>query len=423
MKKITALLIIAFFFHATIVAQNNKLDKKMEKAYNLVEKNKIEDAEKYMVKLLDENPNYGDGWDYLAKIRYKQYRDSKAIDNLFGGNIVVTTKDKDGKEVKAEDDSLGQKLMQMLNNTKPSLKAYDKFVYTLREATFKSQDAYYSSQSLRNLFIDEPKDTSISDNALKTFNEAEEEFGKKNYNEAAKLYKKAIEEQPDFYKAALYMGDCFYYLGNYIEAIKSFNAAIEKFPRELEPRKYLIDAYAKEGLYDKALDEIFKTQTVYPDQSISYAKMDDALYLNRKKTSITWIPRGCFPNNLKKYSEIEAINKYVPESKPKIKNPWLLYQKAGEEIGKYCNEKGIIISTNQLTTGKYSEIYAWEEMLKNSNDPSLNEAKKMQKDGYLDCYVLVTCYHFDIYSQYLDFATKNKAKIIEYYNKYIEPIK
>jgi len=43
----------------------------------------------------------------------------------------------------------------------------------------------------------------------------------------------------------------------------------------------------------------------------------------------------------------------------------------------------------------------------------------MQKDGFLDCYVLVTCFHYDIYDQYLDFVTKNKDKVIEYYNKYL----
>lgn len=58
-------------------------------------------------------------------------------------------------------------------------------------------------------------------------------------------------------------------------------------------------------------------------------------------------------------------------------------------------------------------------MLKNSTDISLDQARKMQKDGYLDCYVLVSLYHYDFYSQYLDFSTKYKDKIAEYYKKYI----
>lgn len=422
MRKIFNVIIILSISCATLFAQNEKLDKKMEKAYNLVEKDKIEDAEKYMVKLLEDYPQYGTGWDYLGKIRYKQYRDAKNYDNLFGGNVVVTTKDKDGNEVKQEDDSLGQKLMTMINSIKPSKKAFNKYIYTLRSATSKSSDAYYSSQMLRNYFIDEEKDTAVSDNAIKNFNEAEDEFGKKNFNEAAKLYKKALEEQPNFYKAALYMGDCFYHMGNYIEAIKSFKAAVDKFPKDLEARKYLIDAYAKENLFEKAMAEIFVAQTVYPDQSIAFAKMDDALYFTKQNSAIKWIPRGCLPNKIKDENSMD-LNEYVPEKQAKVKAPWTFYQNSQSNIIKYCNNNGIITLPNELTQSKYMEVFAWEEMLKNSQDPSLETARKMQKDGYLDCYVLVTCFHYDIYSQYSDFAAKNKTKIIEYYNKYLSPIK
>jgi hypothetical protein len=62
-------------------------------------------------------------------------------------------------------------------------------------------------------------------------------------------------------------------------------------------------------------------------------------------------------------------------------------------------------------------------MLKNSTDPLLEEARKMQKDGYLDCYVLISCFHFDFYDQYADFVAKNREKVTEYYKKYIVAIK
>jgi len=49
----------------------------------------------------------------------------------------------------------------------------------------------------------------------------------------------------------------------------------------------------------------------------------------------------------------------------------------------------------------------------------LDQARKMQEAGFLDCYVLVTCYHIDFYDQYLDFVTKNKAKVVDYYKKFL----
>jgi predicted Zn-dependent protease len=100
MKKIT-LLFVFLFVSIGVFPQSNKLDKKMENAYELVEKGKIKDAGEYMEKLLEDNPEYGKGWDYLAKIRYKEYQDSKKTDDLFK-NLTVTTKDKNGKEIKGD---------------------------------------------------------------------------------------------------------------------------------------------------------------------------------------------------------------------------------------------------------------------------------------------------------------------------------
>jgi len=400
--------------YSTIVGQSNALDKKIEKAKELIKKDKIEDAEKYLVKVLDENPEFGDGWDLLSKIHYKQYKDAKVTDNLFT-NLTVTTKDKDGKEIK--NDSLANSVLELIGNIKPSKRAFNKYINTMKKALLTSTDATGCSIILRNYFVDEEIDSVISKKALKYFNDAEEEFSKKNYEKAAKSYKRAIEEQPNFYKASLYLGDCFYFTGNYVEAIKYFKESSQKFPNQLEPRKYLVDAYAKEGLYKNCLEEAIAVTTVYPDLSM-FEKLDDAAYLNNKKIDIKWTARGCFPNKIKNDSSKADLNEYVDDKKVATKEPWTHYVNALEKIKKDCDANGIIKNPTE-TKAKYLEVYSWEEMLKNSTDASLEEAKKMLKDGYLDCYVLVTCYHIDFYEQYKDFASKNKEKIIEYYNKYL----
>ena len=414
MKQLLFVLSIIIFFNSAAVGQSNPLDKKLDKAKELIKKDKIEDAEKYLVKVLDENPEYGDGWDLLSKIHYKQYKDAKVSDNLFN-NLTVTTKDKDGNEIK--DDSLANSVLKLIGNIKPSKRAFNKYLYTMRKAMLTSTDATGSSIILRNYFVDVEIDSVISKKAIKYFNEAEEEFSKKNYDKAAKSYKRAIEEQPNFYKASLYLGDCYYFTGNYVEAIKYFKESSQKFPNQLEPRKYLVDAYAKEGLYKNCLEEAIAVTTVYPDLSM-FEKLDDAAYLNNKKIDIKWTARGCFPNKITNDSSKTDLNEYIEEKKNPTKEPWTHYENALDKIKKDCNANGII-QNSTLTRAKYLEVYSWEEMLKNSSDASLEEAKKMHKEGYLDCYVLVTCYHIDFYEQYKDFASKNKDKIIEYYNKYL----
>ncbi len=186
------MLSIIIFFNSAAVEQSNPLDKKLDKAKELIKQDKIEDAEKYLVKVLDENPEYGDGWDLLSKIHYKQYKDAKVSDNLFN-NLTVTTKDKDGNEIK--DDSLANSVLKLIGNIKPSKRAFNKYLYTMRKAMLTSTDATGSSIILRNYFVDVEIDSVISKKAIKYFNEAEEEFSKKNYDKAAKSYKRAIEEQ------------------------------------------------------------------------------------------------------------------------------------------------------------------------------------------------------------------------------------
>ncbi len=414
MKKHSLIILILMLIALQSNSQSNKLEKKLEKAYKYCEREKYEDAEEYLLELIDENPEYGDGWDLLAKVRYQLYKDMKKSDNLFS-NITITTKDSSGDN-DIKNDSLANAFMDLLSKIKPSKAAYEKYIFTLRKALLFSDDAYYSSLILRANYFDKEIDTNISSKAIKYYELAEKEFDEKNLEKALKYYKRAMDEQKDFYKANLYYGDMFYHMGDVVNAIKVFKEIIEKYPDMLEPRKYLTDAYAKDRLYKNALDEAIKSMYVYPDLSM-FVKLNDAAFLNNQKLTIKWTARGVFPNKIKTDS-IQETSKYKNEI-PIAKTPWDIYVAALEKIKPYCNDYGKIVKINKLTENKYLEVYSWEEMLANSNDPILDVARKMQKDGYLDCYVMVSCFHFDILDQYKDFVSKNQNRIIEYFDKYI----
>jgi tetratricopeptide (TPR) repeat protein len=417
MKKSYLLAPILLFSFTIGMAQSNPLDKKLDKANELIDKGKADDADKYLDKLLTEHPDFGKGWDLFAQLRYSEYQQAKQSDNLFNNMTIVTTqKGKDGKTDTLKNDSLSNQLATMMSNIKPSKRAFNKFLYTLRKATATTLDAGMCSAYLRILTVDPPVDTNVSQKALKYFNDAEAQFGKKNYQQAALLYKRAIDEQPDFYKANMYLGDSYYFQGFYSDAADIWKGDVAKFPTLLEPRKYLVDAYAKEGKYSDALDAAINAMTVYPDYSLEQ-KLDDAAYLNHQKLTIKWTPRAVLPNKIDDGKS--DLNRYTPDKEDKVKAPWTFYQGALDKIKANCNTKGIITTPSSLTKSNYLEVYSWEEMLANSTDPMLDQARSMQKDGYLDCYVMVTCYHRDFYDQYLDFVSKNKEKVIEYYKKYI----
>jgi tetratricopeptide (TPR) repeat protein len=396
-------------------AQTNQQDLKLEKAKELVRDKKTSDAEKYMLELLKDDPSYGDGWDFLAQIRYLQYTDAEKLPGL--GNLSFTVKSKDGKETDGGNDTLIAQLKSMLSKYDPSKLAYSKYIYSLRKATLMSNEAWQSSAYLRRLFVDVNIDSNVSRDALKYFNEAETLFGEKNYVKAATLYKRATEEQPDFYKARMYMGDCFYASHYYSDALAVFKEAAQRYPYLLEPAKYLTDAYARLELYDKSLDEAIRSMTIYPDVSMMF-KLRDAAYINEQKFDILWTRRGVLPNK-PMVNEKSDMNTYHEPDSIAPGSPWVEYKKEGDRVLQYCDGKGLI-KPNSVTKTKYLELYSWEQMLENSSDSTLAEAKRMQKLHFLDCYVMVTCFHYDFYDQYLDFVTNNKDKVFQYYRTFLK---
>lgn len=414
MAKILCSTLLFIFSFSIVFAQSNPVEKKIEKVYALLKKDKIDKAEEELVVILDNYAYYGKGWDLLAKIRLYKYNESKNAPNLFGENITVTTTDKDGNKVESENDSLGNSLMELFAKMDPSKTAYDKWLYTLRKATLLSNTAYDCSIKLRNELRAVEVDTLVGMKALKYYKKAETEFGNKNYNKAAGYYKKAVEMQPDFYKAQLYLADAYYFLGDYNEAIKHFKSCSDKFPTFLEPRKYLVDSYVKLGLDDEAMLESINAMMVYPDPVV-YARYENILYGKGQEFDIEWRPRPIFPNTIDRdTSRFELVNKEESELK-ELKDPWKYYKEAMSKIEEYCDERGIVAQSNSLTSSRYLEVYSWEEMLKNSKSDELSKVREIQEKGYLDCYVLVTCFHDDIYDQYLHFVTNNKEKVLTYF--------
>lgn len=408
MKKQITLFLVGILISSMAFSQKADIEKRIKKVNKLLAKDKLDKADELLDEILYDYPVSGKLWDFSTKLKLQKWEDSKQLDGIFEGNVTVTI---EGAKSKEENQKLTNDFLSIINDLTPSKLAYKDLITTLRKATLFTNDAYYSSMIMRLELVDMEVDTNISSLAMEYYREAEREFHNKNYANAAENYQKAIDDQPHFYKANLYLGDTYYFMRDYIEAINKFKQAKEKFPEMLEPRKYLVDSYSKEGLYEKCLEEAIETFTIYPDVSMSQ-KLRDAARLNDKELEIEWTPRGCIPNTTK-------------ESKEKVElttenDPWYHYQMSKEKIMDYCNEDGIITKENSLTNSKYMEVFGWEEMLINNENKQLDEARKMQELGFLDCYVMVTCFHHDFYKQYHDFAMNNEQKIIEYFNTFIK---
>lgn len=404
MKKFLFPLLILFLIPFFSNAQPGDIEKRVKKINKYVKNNKIDKASEMLEDLLDDYPGYGNGWDLLSRIRYFEWEESKK-NNLFG-NITVSVEG-DDEEAKEKAEALAK----LLNGISSSDLPYKRFINTLREGTLKCNTAYQTSIFLRNEKVAMDADTNISEDAMEDYTVAEKNFMSGNYETAAEYYEKALKKEPNFYKAELYLGDAYYFMQEYEKAIDIFKKVKNKYPSQLKPRIFLVDAYSKDGSYKACMKEAIEGFTIYPDYNM-YAKLKDAVKLNDKEIEDTWIPRVCYPNKIGETSEeIKVTNK---------ENPWYYYQNAKASISDYCDENGLIIKENDLTEAKYLEVYSWEKMLAESDNEALNDAKKMQELGYLDCYVMVTCFHQDFYEQFKHFSANNKERITAYFDLIIK---
>jgi hypothetical protein len=187
-----------------------------------------------------------------------------------------------------------------------------------------------------------------------------------------------------------------------------FSKGASMCPDLLEPRKYLVDALHFQGRTEDAKEECISTFVVYPDESM-FLKLDDACKLEGGDFERHWMRRGCDVNS-------------IGDTQTRVENrPWNVYQAARDEIAPYCDSNGVITATNDLTEAKYLEVYSWEKMLAavEGNSPQFAFAKEMHDRGFLDCYVFISLFHFDLYDQYLSFVKDNKVRVQSYVESFL----
>jgi tetratricopeptide (TPR) repeat protein len=93
---------------------------------------------------------------------------------------------------------------------------------------------------------------SENEKAMEHFNKAEELFSRGKYREAVPEYEKALEYDPTFAKALVYLGDCYSALGDSEKAIECYEGAIKLDPKDRQARRFL--GVTCEKLYDKTSD-------------------------------------------------------------------------------------------------------------------------------------------------------------------------
>ncbi|MFT5513641.1 MAG: tetratricopeptide (TPR) repeat protein, partial [Bacteroidia bacterium] len=329
------------------------------------------------------------------------YQDYKASSTTFGNIIVVG---KDGKVDIPSSKQFELILYGILNSSFKKLSLLD----ALNEATLYCNDLKLESamRIMRTEFVDKkyPVDTNITEDAKEVYKEAEQSFWAKNYNEAAGLYAESVDLDSTYYKARLYLGDSYYHLEEYSRAAPIFNECAERFPNLLEPQKYYADALEGMEQWEKALDAAIEGLLRFPEVGM-FSRCSDYAEKMGKEFEQEWIPKQCPVNVATDTVEIETMNlEQYPEY-------WEYYVEAKGKIARYTDKDGML-STNSLTDYMTLEAYCWDHMLERA-DKDIEElafARKMKAAGYLEPYVLISLFHYDLFDQYKAYIAGHKTE-------------
>lgn len=286
---------------------------------------------------------------------------------------------------------------------------YDAYLFDMlqnaRNATRLFINADSSSLYLRQFFIDTANvNEGVNNEAWAAYQQGLEDYHERMIPGAAKNFERAIELDYVFYTARMRLGDVYYLMNEDTASLLQYKYASVLKPRLSEPFEKLAIMQFNRGRYTDAAASMIEAIMRYP-QSHYTALLKRIIEKTGFGFDPQWIPREVFPLSTAHLQEAIVVND---------KSPWWHYQAARQDIFNYYDTTGIVIP-NDSTTERYLEVYAWKKMLAGAGPDHFQFARAMQKVGYLDCYVLVTLFHNDLYGQFKDFTELNADKIKKYF--------
>lgn len=131
--------------------------------------------------------------------------------------------------------------------------------------TFTQSKSLLASQYVRYA----PNDTEAS----KKYSKAEEQFAKGRLRDAANLYLEVTKIEPDFAKAYLHLGDCFFQNNEYDQALGLYLEAIRRAPLDASTYRFASSALGKLKRGEEAWEMIVASLMADPEYPLLWAEL------------------------------------------------------------------------------------------------------------------------------------------------------
>ena len=391
-KKLFVLL-AGLFIVAGVSAQSAADVKKIEKSKEYFQKGKYDKAVSTIAKV-QANPSYNydnDIWNLRVIYEYYRYK---------------TQLNKEMYDLARKAQSSKTHTVTMSNFK--FIEYMNQMIHQCKWATVACEKQSIAATILFDELVAEKVDTAVSDDAKKAYREGDSEYNQENYSASIKQYQKALREDSTYYSATLSIGMAYIKMEEWEKAIPWYIKAKKMQPQLLKPHLDLVECYKKLKRWDDAYEACIDGIICYPTQEF-FESMTEICEKKGKTFNRHWMSRNILPNRMN-------TDQDQPQSET-----WQFYRSAKNKIADNCDDKGIITSSTEITNQKYMEVYSWEYMMKkdDTDEKEFGFARRMEKEGFLDCYVFVSMYHINFREQYTDFSKNNADRIRTYINNHL----
>ena len=252
-----------------------------------------------------------------------------------------------------------------------------------------------------------------------SFDQAEIKFAQSKFDEALVLYKKALEEDPKNYLAALYSADCLMQLGDYENAEKYYQRAIDIDPDRETAYRYSATYLMKQKKYDQARDRYIEAYIAEPyggmsGRGISQWAQATGSKLGHPKVDIPkvdWDATGKPTTTMNENSLTEASKAWLAYSL--TRDSW-----HKEKFAKTFPKEAAYRHSLQEEAEALRSVLASAKQQKLSH-PELDILQKLDTEGLLEAFILLAHPDDGIAEDYQAYRKDNKAKLRQYVLNYV----
>lgn len=306
-----------------------------------------------------------------------------------------------------------------------------------REFLLKAQKLGAEDALLRSMLESIPPDggddakLSAKKEAEDAMREGEAAFAKKDFNHAIEMYQLALLLDPKLYEAALFTGDVYYATAEQKKAGEWFARATAIDPDRETAYRYWGDSLMKQGHVTEAGDKFVEAYLAAPYDRLTrsaFLSWGEKVHLELNHPAVE------IPTNVTSPQQGQVTINIDPNSlknndKSGAGSAWFLYGLIRGGWGsanfakQYPNEKNYRHSLKEEADALRAAIKAYEEHqkknAKSTPDSSLEILTELDKEGFLESFILLALPDEGIAQDYREYRRTNLETLRRYVKQYV----